>query len=175
MIIAKATIDQLQDVREVYYAVIDDIGESKDSVGWQKDVYPSLELLHDSIQNGELFIGLEGETVIGAMIMNHQFNEEYGKCPWPTRADDAEVTIIHALAVHPMQKRKGYARSMVQYAIDYARENGQKAIRIDVLPRNRNAKKLYSSMGFQHVRTMRSFYEDIGWEDFELYEYTLAD
>ena len=174
MIIAKATTDQLQNVRELYYDVIDDIGDSKDSVGWQKDIYPSPEFLHDALQNGELYVGLKDGTVIGTMIMNHQFNEEYRKCPWPTRADDGEVTIIHALAVHPIQKQKGYAKQLVQFAIDYARENQQKAIRIDVLPRNRNAKKLYSGMGFRHVMTTRSFYEDIGWEDFELYEYTLV-
>ena len=173
MIIAKATEDQFQNVREFYYAVIDGIGDSLDSVGWQKDVYPSPELLRDSIQNGELFIGMEDETIIGAMVMNHQFNEEYRKIHWPTQADDAEATIIHALAVHPMQKQKGYAKQLVQFAIDYARRNQQKAIRIDVLPRNRNAKKLYSGMGFQHVQTLRSFYEDIGWADFELHEYAL--
>ena len=173
MIIAKATTDQLPIIMEFYYAVIDDIGDSKDSVGWQKDIYPSSEFLRDAIQNGELFVGLEDGDIIGSMAMNHQFNEEYNKCPWPTQADEAKVTIIHALAVHPMQKQKGYAKQLVQFAIDYARESQQKAIRIDVLPRNRNAKKLYLSMGFQHVQTMRSFYEDIGWEDFELYEYSL--
>ena len=173
MIIAKATTDQFQDVREFYYAVIDGIGDSQDSVGWKKDIYPSLEFLRGSIQNGELFVGMEDGTVIGAMVMNHQFNEEYKKCPWPTQADDAEVTIIHALAVHPLQKQKGYAKQLVQFAIDYARENHQKVIRIDVMPRNRNAKKLYPGMGFQYVDTLRSFYEDIGWEDFELYEYPL--
>ena len=159
---------------ELYYAVIDDIGDSKDSVGWQKDIYPSREFLRDATENEELFVGTEGGAVIGAMVMNHQFNEEYRKCPWPIQADDGEVTIIHALAVHPMQKQKGYAKQLVQFAIDYGREHQQKAIRIDVLPRNRNAKKLYSGMGFRHVLTMRSFYEDIGWEDFELYEYTLV-
>lgn len=173
MLIAKATMDQFQDVREFYYAVIDGIGDSQDSVGWKKDVYPSSEFLRDSIRNGELFVGVEDEAIIGAMVMNHQFNEEYKKCLWPTQADDTEVTIIHALAVHPLQKQKGNAKQLVQFAIDYARGNQQKVIRIDVLPRNRNAKKLYSSMGFQHVQTLRSFYEDIGWENFELYEYAL--
>ena len=75
--------------------------------------------------------------------------------------------------MHPAQKQKGYAKQMVQFAIDYARRNGQKAIRIDVLPRNRNAKKLYAGMGFRHVQTLRSFYDDIGWEDFEVHEYPL--
>lgn len=173
MIIAKATINQLQDVREFYYAVIDDIGDSQDSVGWKKDIYPSLEFLRDSIQNGELFVGMEDEDIIGAMVLNHHFNEEYKKLQWPTQADDAEATIIHALAVHPMQKQKGYAKQLVQFAIDDARGKQQKVIRIDVMPRNRNAKKLYPGMGFQYVDTLRSFYEDVGWEDFELYEYPL--
>ncbi len=173
MIIAKATTDQIQEVREFYYAVIDGIGDSQDSVGWKKDIYPSLEFLRNSIQNGELFVGMKDDDIIGAMVMNHHFNEEYRKLQWPTQADDAEATIIHALAVHPTQKQKGYAKQLVQFAIDDARGKQQKVIRIDVMPRKRNAKKLYPGMGFQYVDTLRSFYEDVGWEDFELYEYPL--
>ena len=173
MIIKIAEPNQLQKIKEFYYDVIDGIGDSQDSVGWKKDIYPNPEFLRNSIDNGELFVAMEDDAIIGAMIMNHQFNDEYKQCRWLTQAEDGDVTIIHALAVHPSHKKKGYARQMVQFAIDYTRENKQKAIRIDVLPRNHSAKKLYTGMGFQYVQTLRSFYEDIGWTDFELYEYPL--
>ena len=60
---------------------------------------------------------------------------------------------------------------MVQYAIDYAREHQQKAIRLDVLKGNLRAEKLYSGMGFRLLHTLPMVYEDTGWTDFQLYEY----
>jgi ribosomal protein S18 acetylase RimI-like enzyme len=61
----------------------------------------------------------------------------------------------------------------VQFAIDYASANNCKVIRLDVLNGNRNAERLYRSMGFQYVHTLPMFYEDTGWTNFDLYEYLL--
>ncbi len=48
-----------------------------------------------------------------------------------------------------------------------------KAIRLDVLKGNLPAEKLYSGLGFRYLHTLNMFYEDTGWTDYELYEYTL--
>ncbi|MBQ4016799.1 MAG: GNAT family N-acetyltransferase, partial [Oscillospiraceae bacterium] len=90
------------------------------------------------------------------------------------RAEETEVTVIHALAVRPTCWRKGYAKQLVRFAIDYARDHHQKVIRLDVLKGNRNAGKLYTGMGFRYLHTLPMFYEDTGWADFDLYEYPLA-
>lgn len=173
MIIKKAIPDQFQAVRAFYHSVIDGVGNARDSVGWKKDIYPSPELLDRSIRAGELFVAVVGDAIIGAMILNHQYNDEYRKAPWPTQADDAEVTVIHALGVHPSCRGKGCARQMVQFAIDYARNCGQIVIRLDVLKGNLLAGKLYSGMGFQCFYTLPMFYEDTGWTEFQLYEFRL--
>ena len=89
-------------------------------------------------------------------------------------APETEVTVIHALAIRPTCWRKGYAKQLVRFAIDYARDHHQKVIRLDVLKGNRNAGKLYAGMGFRYLHTLPMFYEDTGWADFDLYEYPLA-
>ncbi len=168
-----ASLDHYQAVREFYHAVIDGVGDSRDSVRWKKDIYPSPDFLKSSIRNDELFITLDDESIIGAMVLNHLYNEEYKKFQWPTKADDSEITVIHALAVHPLSTGKGFAKQMVQFAIDYARNHQQKVIRLDVLKGNLRAEKLYSGMGFQCLYTLPMFYEDTGWMDFQLYEYRI--
>ena len=173
MKIIKAESDQFQDVREFYFAVIDGIGDAGDSVGWKKDIYPAPEFLKDSIENGELYIAEEEGTIVGAMVLNHQSNDEYSKFDWPTKAYDEEVTVIHALGILPSERGKGYARQMVKFAIDLAGKDKQKVIRLDVLKGNKGAKRLYSGMGFRYLHTLPMFYEDTGWTDFELYEYPL--
>ena len=173
MEIRRAAVNQFSAVRAFYDAVIDGISSSGDSVGWKKDSYPTSDFLMDSIRKGELFIAEEKGTIIGAMVLNHKAGDEYKKVQWTVQAEDAEVTVIHALAVLPSYQGKGYAKQMVQSVIDCSRGDGQKAIRIDVLQRNRSAKALYTGIGFRYLETLPMFYEDVGWTDFELYEYPL--
>lgn len=88
-------------------------------------------------------------------------------------ADDSELLIIHALGVHSDFYGKGYAKAMVQKAIDIAKETGMKAIRLDVLGGNIPAERLYQGFGFRYMATLKMYYEDTGWTDFKLYEYVL--
>ena len=173
MIIRKAEAKQFQAVRELYYDIIDAVGDSGDSVGWKRDIYPAPDFLFDSIRRGELFIAEEGDTIVGAMVLNHLSNEEYQSFDWPTQAEESEITMIHALGIRPSCRGKGCARQMVRFALDHAREYGQKVIRLDVLKGNVAAKKLYTGMGFRYLHSLPMYYEDTGWTDFELYEYPL--
>ncbi len=171
MDIKKADSDQYQAVRDFYYSLIDAIDGLEHTVEWKKDIYPSPDFIRESISNGNLYIGIEDEKIISAMVMNHECNEAYKEFPWPTIAEEDEISVIHALGVHPSQTRKGYASEMVKYAITTARENHQKVIRLDVLKGNIAAEKLYGSLDFQYLQTIQMFYEDTGWKDFMLYEY----
>lgn len=173
MTIREAEPNQFQAVRELYYDIIDAVGDSVDSVGWKRDIYPAPDFLLDSIHRGELFIAEEGDTIVGAMVLNHLSNEEYQSFDWPTQAKESEVTVIHALGIRPSCRGKGCARQMVHFVLDHARENGQKVIRLDVLKGNVAAKKLYTGMGFRYLHSLPMYYEDTGWTDFELYEYPL--
>ncbi len=151
MNVKTASFNQLQAVKEFYYEVIDAVGGADDSVAWKKDIYPAPDFLLESICCGELFLAEEGGRIVGAMVLNHRL-----------------------LAIRPTCWRKGYAKQLVRFAIDYARDHHQKVIRLDVLKGNRNAGKLYTGMGFRYLHTLPMFYEDTGWADFDLYEYPLA-
>lgn len=175
MIIRKAEEDQYQAVMDLYYEIIDGMYGRNDSAGWKKDIYPEPDFVAESIQKGDLYIGLEDDEVIASMVLNHEYNEAYKEYDWPTKADDSEITVIHILGVHPSQMGRGVAKQLVRFAIEHARENGQKAIRLDVLKGNLRAEKLYPDVGFRYLDTLPMFYEDTGWMDFELYEYPLTE
>jgi ribosomal protein S18 acetylase RimI-like enzyme len=121
----------------------------------------------------ELFIAMKDDVIAGAMVLNHEFNQSYSDCQWSVKAAQSEAVGIHALAVHPSCRKKGYAKQLVQFAADYAIAHHQKVIRLDVLKGNRSAENLYRSMGFRYRHTLPMFYEDTGWTDFDLYEYPL--
>ncbi|MBR2790407.1 MAG: GNAT family N-acetyltransferase [Eggerthellaceae bacterium] len=177
MDIVKATPEQFPQVRAFYFAVIDGLADAEYGPGWEKDIYPAPEYLADAIGAGELYIGVDegSREIIAAMVLNHHCNEAYQGFPWPTEAAPDEVMVIHTLAVLPQHTGKGYAKQLVRFAIDVARTQRQKAIRLDVLAGNVPAERLYTALGFVYLGTIPMFYEDTGWTDYELYELRLPE
>ena len=81
--------------------------------------------------------------------------------------------IVLSLGVHPRYSGHSYAKKLVRFAIEYAKQNHQKAIRLDFLKGNIPAERLYSSMGFKYLHTLQMYYQDTGLTDYELYELPL--
>lgn len=160
-------------VVDFYYSLIDAMENAEYKPGWEKDVYPTLKYLSESIDHGELYMGESDGNIISCMIVNHKYNEGYNSIKWSVDADDSEILVIHALGVHPDFSGRGIAKQMVQKVIDIARQNGIKAIRLDVLDGNLPAEKAYIKMGFQYIDTIQMFYEDTGMTAFKLFEFII--
>lgn len=170
MNIKRATVSEYDNIMDLYCAII---AKNDGYIGWKQGIYPSKEFVDQSIAKQNLFLGFENSELVSSMVLNHSCNEEYRKVKWAIRAKKNEVLVIHILGVHPNFNGKGYAKKMVKRAIEYAKENNQKTIRLDVLEGNSPAEHLYTSLGFTYVDTQKMFYEDTGWTNFKLYEYLL--
>lgn len=173
--IRKAENQEFEKVRAFYHSLIDAMQDSPYDIGWKKDIYPSPEFLREAIGAGELYIGLVDGTPAAAMVLDHNWNEGYDRFQWPVQAQKDEITVIHALGVHPAFGGRGVGRQMVEAAIAEARQTQQKVIRLDVLQGNLPAEKLYEKAGFQKLHTLKQYYEDTGWAQFELYEYEVGE
>ena len=154
--IRKADPHELENIRTFYHQLTDACQRTHYDIGWKKDIYPSPELLKESLSAGELYIGL----------MNGRMG--------PAALPPASITLIHALGVHPEYAGQHIGRRMVEFAADKAKTAGQKALRLDVLKGNTPAEKLYTHFGFQSRGVVRMYYEDTGWTDYEVYEYLLS-
>lgn len=173
--IRQAGTEEYEQIRQFYYDVIDDMEGMDFHPKWQKGVYPADEYIMEELKLGEMYIAQnESQEILGAMMVNHRTNEGYDQVQWPTKARPEEITLIHALGVAVRAARTGVASAMVAYVQKLAADSGQKAVRLDVLSGNFPAEGLYRKMGFQHVTTIKLFYEDTGWHDFEMYEYPIA-
>ncbi len=81
------------------------------------------------------------------------------------------IDALEGTKYHPMWQKDIYpAPEELKSAIETAKDAGMKAIRLDVLKGNVPAERLYTSIGFVYVDTLKLFYEDTGRVDFELYE-----
>lgn len=68
----------------------------------------------------------------------------------------------------------GIAKAMVRHAIDYSRQMGMKAVRLDVFEGDVPASHLYQSQGFIYQGSTAMYYPDTGWTIFDLFEYPIA-
>ena len=86
-----------------------------------------------------------------------------------------EAVILHALRVLPEYSGRGYFRRLVEHAIQTAKKDGQKAIRLDCIVGNDIPIRVYQSYGFQYVDTREITYANIGIPmPFQLFELALV-
>ena len=81
--------------------------------------------------------------------------------------------VIHMLGVHSDFTGRGFAKQMVRFALDLAKDAGMKVMRLDVLKGNVPAERLYPAMGFEYIETVPMYYDNTDWMDFELFEHAL--
>ena len=59
---------------------------------------------------------------------------------------------------------------MMAEIISLVRENGKKAIRLDVLTSNIPARRMYEKLGFEYRGKQNLYAKNTGWTDFLYYE-----
>ena len=81
--------------------------------------------------------------------------------------------VIHLLCVHPKVRKRSLAKQMVLWTLEFSKSQFKKTVRLDVLKGNVPAENLYPSLGFQYITEERTYYDDLDWMDFLLYEHPL--
>ena len=139
-----ARVDELDNVRNFYHGLIDDSLGRNFGPNWQKDIYPSPELLQHSIKNGGIFIGEDNGKFSSCMILN--FNYE-----------DKKIAVIHALGVSQYVFNYGFERQMAKFAINLAVKNNQRALWLDSRNYYIHTAGIYERLGFKKIN--KNFYE----------------
>jgi len=165
-----AKADELDSVMDFYSELIESMRGSEFKPEWEMGVYPTEQLLKDAIESRTLFLAHLDSHLVGTMIMNHVWEPEYEKAKWRIEARNDEVMAVHLLGVSSAYQGRGIAKQMVSSLIEMCGKSSIKAIRLDVLKKNAPAAKLYASMGFRFIESVKIFYEDTGLTDFLLYE-----
>ncbi|MCL2866454.1 MAG: GNAT family N-acetyltransferase [Clostridia bacterium] len=171
--IKTAEINDYPVTERFYTDLIESMRDAEFKPDWVMGIYPTEQLLRQAIQEQTLYLAYQQGTLVGAMVMNDNCEPEYEKVNWLTDCTKNEVRYIHLLGVSPAYHGKGIAKQMVAYAMELCRKNKIKSIRLDVLCKNIPAARLYESMGFRHIETIKMYYEDTGLTDFLLYELIL--
>ena len=140
---------------------------------WEYGVYPSSQSVQKAISEGVQYLCTENGTAVGAFILNDDPQGAYERGDWQRELQRGEFLVIHTLAVDPDRLGRGVGRFMVECCIARARQLGYQAIRLDVVPDNLPARRLYEACGFSFAgeKDLERGLEEI--PTFALYELNL--
>lgn len=113
---------------------------------WDEN-YPDYASIANDLKTETLFVFRENETIIGIVVLNESQDEEYTEINWLTGATDRNL-VVHRLAVDPTQQGKGIARTIMDFAENYARELKYDSIRLDTFSQNPRNQRFYLKRGY---------------------------
>ncbi|MBT8258531.1 MAG: GNAT family N-acetyltransferase [Bacteroidia bacterium] len=113
------------------------------------DQYPNEQVFRDDIIRDELYVIEVNSKVIGCMAITEIKDAEYEPVKWLT--DDGNSIYIHRLAVHPDNQGQGFARKLMGYAENHARENQKISVRLDTFSKNLRNQKFYETRGYTRL------------------------
>lgn len=115
---------------------------------WIYGVYPSEASVRDATRAGEQYICLDGDAIVGAFVLNDDPKGNYQKAHWQKPLPDGAYMVLHTLAIDPACQRRGLGSEIVRYCVERAKSGGYKALRVDLVPENTPARRLYEKNGF---------------------------
>jgi ribosomal protein S18 acetylase RimI-like enzyme len=119
---------------------------------WSSE-HPSREYVKEAIAKGEQFACIDCGSVIGAVVLSENPEGSYELGDWSRELSRGEYLVVHILAVSPERMKEGVGEFLVDGCISYAKSRGYKAIRLDVVPDNIPAIRLYEKKGFCYAGT----------------------
>ena len=138
---------------------------------WTYKVYPCRQSIADAIDAGTQYACVDDGKVVGAFVLNDDPMHEFDLVDsWATTG---KYLVIHSLATAVDSRLSGVATAMVEFCKQVAKSCGCTSLRLDVVPGNSPAKRLYEKLGFVYRGDydLQRGYDNI--PVFSTYEYIL--
>ena len=142
-----AEIEDLDKIKQLYSNCIDELN-SNGIYQWDYR-YPNIDFYKSSINNKDQYIFLDDGLWVGSVVLNEAQSDEWSTVFWNYK--DEKTLVIHALAISPNNKGKGYGQKALSLCHEYAIENSYNVIRLDVFSENPVALHLYEKNGYMRV------------------------
>ena len=157
--VRRAVREDLDAIEELYGRVGDAEADRPDGPRWKRGVYPLRQDAEEGLAAGALRVAELNGRIIGTVILLQEQDSAYGQADWQIPLEEP-VSVVHTLAVDPEYSRQGIGRALLDYAAETGRQQGLKAIRLDVYEENRRAIQFYEACGYRCCGRM-----DLGLEE----------
>ena len=115
---------------------------------WTYRVYPSEESVREMTESGSQYIGVQDGEIVAAFALSSGPGRCYRKIRWSRELEDGSYMVLHALAVDPRLQGQGVGSEIVRFCVDQAKQHGCRAIRLEIVPGNLPAERLFKKNGF---------------------------
>jgi GNAT superfamily N-acetyltransferase len=124
----KATINDLSTIWKIIQGAIE--RRKKDGSNQWQDGYPNLSVLENDITNGNGFVLVNANEIVGycAILINDEPEYERIVGKWIT---DSDFVVYHRVAIAEEHLGKGYAKKMLRFIEEFAIQNGIYSIKVD--------------------------------------------
>lgn len=172
--VRKSTADDTTAIIDFYARMIDEMAGTDFDVLWKHDAHPSHRFLQESAEQGYAYLGITDQGAIAsALIIDHAAADGYEDVPWRTQAAPEEVGVVHVVATLPAYHGNGFARQLLEAAINSSRAEGLRALRLDTFVDNARSHGLYEKLGFTNLGTFPVYYDDLGTVQLDMFELAL--
>lgn len=151
--VRKATMEDLDALTALYDRTVLHLQQTVNYPKWEYGIYPCRDSIASAIEKGEQYLCEEKGELLGAYIFNQDPKGAYEKGQWKQELAPEEFGVIHTLAVSPEARGRNVGKAMVNHAILEGGNRGYRALRMDVVPENLPAIRLYEKLGFTYAGT----------------------
>lgn len=169
MNLIKCDQKDMAQVFALYSRVVEHLQQTINYPKWS-EAHPSKEDLIKAVQTGALFAYVQEGRLLGAVVLNEDPEGCYEAGDWTKDLKRGEFLVIHLLAVDPDAAGTGIGEAIVDACIALAAQKGYQALRLDVVPGNFPAVRLYEKKGFVYAGAKDLLRNIEGIPEFELYE-----
>ena len=134
-----AKIEEIHEILSVTKACANHM-ISKNIFQWNEE-YPSKEAFETDISRNELYVLIIDKKLVGTLVLTPLIDEEYIPVKWLTPS--INNIYVHRLSIHPNYQGNGYAQQLMDFAENFAIENGYSSIRLDTYSKNPRNQKIY--------------------------------
>lgn len=110
------------------------------------DNYPSIVIIENDLKREVLYTLKNDIEIIGAISISTEQEEEYQAISW--ESDITKALVIHRLVIEPKHQRRGHARRIIDFAENFALNNGYSSIILDVYSKNHRAIDFYKKRDY---------------------------
>ena len=96
----------------------------------------------------EFYLNIIDGRIAGVMYIHIGEDPDYKKIDGSWLNNDREYMVIHRVATHCDFYKRGVAKELITYALDYAKKNKIKSVRIDTHPDNLPMQKTIANFNF---------------------------
>lgn len=142
--IRKANLKDLDQIMNIISETVEEM-KTYNNTQWDEN-YPQVKDFENDINNGDLYVDLLDDQVVGFICVNYVEPDEYKCINW---VSNAKCMIVHRMAVNSNYRNKKIGTRLMEFAEELAKTNNVSYLKTDTYSLNVKMNSLFQKFGYQ--------------------------